>query len=116
MKRVTPTTELISVVLPMPLRPSSASDCPSASASETSLSTTASPYPAVSLSMVRRSAIERLAEIDRLDAGIARDLVGCAVDEQSAVDQHRYAISEGKDELHVVLDQEHCHVGGQRRD
>ena len=43
MKRVTPTIELISVVLPMPLRPSSASDCPSASASETSLSTTASP-------------------------------------------------------------------------
>jgi hypothetical protein len=43
MKRVTPTIELIKVVLPMPLRPSRASDCRSASASETSWSTTASP-------------------------------------------------------------------------
>ncbi len=40
---VTPTIELISVVLPMPLRPSSASAWPSASRSEISASTTASP-------------------------------------------------------------------------
>ena len=43
MWRVTPTIELTSVVLPMPLRPSSASAWPSAILKVTSLSTTASP-------------------------------------------------------------------------
>src|SRR5215470_11939569 len=116
MKRVTPTIELISVVLPMPLRPSKASDCRSASASDTALSTTASPYPAVSRSMARSSGIERLPEIDRLDARIARDLLGRAVDEQGTVDQHRDAVGEREYDVHVVLDQEHRHVGRQRRD
>ena len=40
---VRPSSELISVVLPVPLRPSSASDCPSASVKEMSDSTSASP-------------------------------------------------------------------------
>ena len=42
-RRVTPTIELISVVLPVPLRPSSASTCPSASRSDRPGNTTASP-------------------------------------------------------------------------
>jgi hypothetical protein len=42
-RRVTPMIELISVVLRMPLRPSSASEPPSATLSEMSTSTMASP-------------------------------------------------------------------------
>ena len=42
-RRVTPTIELISVVLPVPLRPNSASTCPSARRSDMFGSTTASP-------------------------------------------------------------------------
>ena len=42
-RRVMPTIELISVVLPVPLRPSSASTWPSASVSDMPGSTTASP-------------------------------------------------------------------------
>ncbi len=65
--------------------------------------------------MARRSGIEGLAEIDRLDARIARHLVGGAVDEQRAVHQHGDAVGEGEDEIHVVLDQQHRHVLRQRR-
>ena len=42
-RRVMPTMELISVVLPVPLRPSSASTCPSGRVSDMLGSTTASP-------------------------------------------------------------------------
>ncbi len=42
-RRVMPTMELISVVLPVPLRPNSASTCPSGSVSDRLGSTTASP-------------------------------------------------------------------------
>ena len=42
------------------------------------------------------SAIEFLAEIDRFDARIACDLVGRALDEQRAVDQHRDAVGEAR--------------------
>src|SRR5262245_34378379 len=94
MKRVTPTIELISVVLPIPLRPSRASDWPSARAGEIPLSTTASPYPALSRSTVNNSGIERLAQIDRLHAGVARNLLRRTVDKQRAINQHGDAIGE----------------------
>src|SRR5689334_10524219 len=111
LRRLTmPTIELISVVLPVPLRPSSASTWPSASASDISGSTTASPYPARRPWMERRSGIGRLAEIDRPHLRIARDLVGRALGEQAAIDQHRDAVGEGEYEVHVVLDQEHRDV------
>jgi hypothetical protein len=42
-RRVMPTMELTSVVLPVPLRPSSASTCPSGRVSDIFASTTASP-------------------------------------------------------------------------
>src|SRR5437764_14301647 len=103
--------ELTSVVLPMPLRPSSASACPCATPSEIRSSTTASPYPAVSASIARRSGIDRLlAEIDRLHARIARDLLRRALDEQFAVDQHRDAVGEREHDVHVVLDEDDGHV------
>src|SRR6266850_641761 len=66
---LTPTIELISVVLPVPLR-------------------------ARKPSMHNRSGIGGLAEIDRLDARIARHLVRWAFDQQRAVDQHRNPVGE----------------------
>src|SRR6476646_8369831 len=111
-RRVMPTIELISVVLPVPLRPSSASTWPSASESDMPDSTTASPYPARRPLMARRSGIDGLAEIDRLDLGIARHLVRRAFDQHGAVDQYRNPVGEGEHQIHVVLDQQYRDVAG----
>src|SRR6516165_5964418 len=113
---VRPSSELMSVVLPVPLRPSSASDCRSAMATLMSVSTTASPYPALRPSTRRRSDMRRLAEIDLLDAGVARDLLRGALDEHRAVDEEGDAASELEHEVHIVLDQQHRYVVRQRRD
>src|ERR1700693_167871 len=96
--------ELISVVLPMPLWPSSASDWPSSSASEMSASTTAWPYPAAKRARPRSSGIEGLAEIDLLHPLIAGDLFGRSLDEQLAIDEHGNAIGEAEHDVHVVRD------------
>src|SRR5215475_115122 len=115
-RRVTPTMELISVVLPVPLRPNSASTCPSGRLSDMLGSTTASPYPARRPSILSRSGIAGLAEIDRLDLRIARDLVGLALDQERAIDQHRNSVGEREHEIHIVLDQKHGDVTRQARD
>src|SRR6478736_2289398 len=115
---VIPTIELISVVLPVPLRPSSASTWPSASVSDMPDSTTASPYPARRLSMARRSGIGGLAEIDRLDLGIPGHLVGRALHQHRAVDEDGDAVGEREHQVHIVLNQQHRDVtrqGGNRR-
>src|SRR6266852_3062122 len=91
---LTPTIELISVVLPVPLRPSSASTWLSARCNDKSGNTTASPYPARKPSMHKRSGIGGLAEIDRLDPWVARHLVRRAFDQQRAVDQNRNPVGE----------------------
>src|ERR1700733_10198444 len=112
-RRVTPTIELISVVFPVPLRPSSASTWLSGSRSDMEGSTTASPYPARSPSMVSKSGIGGLAEIDRPDPGIARHFVRRALDQHRAGDQHRDTVGERKHQVHVVLDQEYRDVARQ---
>src|SRR5271156_6862581 len=56
--------------------------------------------------MLRSSAIEFVAEIDRFDPRIARDLLWCAVEQQPAIDKNRDAIGEREHEVHVMLDQE----------
>src|ERR1700716_1755712 len=109
-RRGTPTIKLISVVLPVPWRPSSASTWLSASRSDMPGNTTASPYPARRPSIARRSGIGGLAEIDRLDPGVARHLFRRAFDQQCAVDQDRYAVGKTKHQIHVVLDQQHCDI------
>src|ERR1700736_547731 len=107
--------ELISVVLPMPLRPSKASALPAGMRNDTPSSTTASPYPAVSASIASTSAIGRLAKIDRLDARIAGDIVRGAFHEQRAVDEDRDAVGEAEHKIHVMLDEQHGDVFGQAR-
>src|SRR5882724_13100032 len=116
-RRVMPTIELISVVLPVPLRPSSASTWPSPSASDMPDSTTASPYPARKPLMARSSDIDGLlAEIDRLDLGIARHLVRRAFDQHGTVDQHRNPVGKGEHQIHIVLDQQYRDVARQGGD
>ncbi len=39
---------------------------------------------------------------------------GVALGQQRAVDQHRHAVGKAEHQVHVVLDQQHRHVGGQR--
>src|SRR4051812_13083925 len=113
-RRVIPTIELISVVLPVPLRPSSASTWPSPSFSDMPDSTTASPYPARKPSMARRSGIDDLlAEIDRLDLGIARHFGRWAFDQHGAVDQHRNPVGKRKYQIHIVFDQQNRDVARQ---
>src|SRR3954452_11535426 len=113
---VMPTIELISVVLPVPLRPSSASTWPSASESDMPESTTASPYPARKPLMARRSGIGRLAEIDRLDLGIARHFFRRAFDQHGAIDQDRNPVGEREYQVHVVLNQQHRDIPRQGAD
>src|SRR5262249_13985997 len=96
---------LINVVLPMPLRPRSASAWPSRRNSEMFDSTTASPEAAQRRSIARSSGIEFLAKIDRFDPRIARHFIRRAVDEQRAIDQHRDALRKREHQIHVVLDQ-----------
>src|ERR1700710_1268493 len=105
-QRVTPTMELISVVLPVPLRPNSASTWLSGNRSDMFGSTTASPYPARRFSMRNRSGIGGLAEIHRLDPRVARHLVRRTFHQQRAVDHHRNAVGEREHQIHVVLDQQ----------
>src|SRR5450756_698215 len=100
-RRVWPMMLLISVVLPVPLRPSTASaDCRWTD-NEMSDNTTASPYPADRCSTRRTSDMgDILAQIDRPDPGVARDIGRGALDEQRPIDQHRNAFGEAEHQIH----------------
>src|SRR5260221_2335518 len=102
-----------SVVLPTPLRPSTASEPRSGTSSATSSRITVSPYPA--RSPCRRSASAmRLAQVHGAHAAIGRDLVGAALDQHLSLHQHRDAIGEAEHQIHVVLDDEDRDIAGQR--
>src|SRR5882672_11206082 len=114
--RVNPNSVTSSVVLPTPLRPSSARLSPSRSVNEMSSSTTEAPYPAVTPSSASRSAMLRLAEIDLLDARIPGDLLRRAFRQHLATDEYGDAFGEAEHEIHVVLDEQHGHIPRQLRD
>src|SRR6188508_1013245 len=114
--RVRPRIVARSVVLPTPLRPRSATLSPSAMASDTSSTTTASPYPALTPSSERRSAMTLVPQVDGLHALVGGDLARRALGEDLAAHQHRDALGEAEHEAHVVLDEEHRHVLRQGRD
>ena len=112
-RRVTPTRLSISVVLPTPLRPSTASASPSPRRTPSERrwrrhsrrrDSTGAAQPCGSRRDRRRARADR------------RDRLGLAFGQQGAVDQHRDALREAEHQVHVVLDQQHRHVGGQGRD
>src|SRR5262245_11405817 len=94
-----------SVVLPTPLRPSTASEPRAPSETSTSSSTTVAPYPARTPASVRPSAMA-LAEVHAMHARVVADLVGRPLAEHLPLHQDRDAAGEAEDEVHVVLDDE----------
>src|SRR5438094_3555346 len=102
-----------SVVLPTPLRPSTASEPRSGTASATSSRMTVSPYPA--LRPARRNASGmRFTQVNIAHAPIASDLVGRAFDQHLPLHQHGDPAREAEHEVHVVLDDQDRDVAGQR--
>src|SRR5215813_6257610 len=92
-----------SVVLPTPLRPSTASEPRSPREKPTSSSTTVAPYPARTPESVSPSAMT-LPEVDPVHARIVADLVGSSLAQHLPLHQHRDATGEAEDQVHVVLD------------
>src|SRR5438445_12918656 len=112
-KVVCPMMVASSVVLPTPLRPSTASEPRSGTSSATSSRITVSPYPA--RSPCRRSASGmRLAQVDVAHAPVGGDLVGPAFDQHLPLHEHRDASREAEHEIHVVLDDQDGDVARQR--
>src|SRR5205823_7185436 len=112
-KVVCPMMVASSVVLPTPLRPSTASEPRSGTSSATSSRITVSPYPA--RKPVRRSAsgMRRLAEVNVAHAPICSNLLGPPLDQDLALHQHGDALREAEHEVHVVLDDQDRDVAGQ---
>src|SRR6185312_17023121 len=109
---VWPMTVASSVDLPTPLRPMIDTVSPTASFSRISSSTTVSPYPArTSSSWSASSGMSvLLPEIDLSHLCIVADLLGRALREHRAGDEHRDLLREAEDDVHVVLDDQHGDV------
>src|SRR5690349_5579875 len=101
-----------SVVLPTPLRPSTASEPRSGSDNPISSMTTVSPYPARTSLSARASAMALLAQVDLVHALVRPDLVGGSLDEHLALHQDGDALREAEHQVHVVLDDEDGDVLG----
>ena len=110
---VSPISVLTSVVLPAPLRPSSASERPSARLRSRPEKTRASPYPALKTSRRAAQPCASVSEIGFAHAGVGGDFGWRAFHQQAAGDQNGNARREAKHQIHVVLDQQDRHVGGQ---
>src|SRR6266540_6391658 len=93
------------VVFPAPLRPSSARLPPAATASETSSTTTASPWPAVTASR-RSSSDMRVSEVELAHARVGGDDRRDAFRDHAASGEHRDPLREAEHERHVVLDEQ----------
>src|SRR5438477_16733 len=100
-----PISAFSSVVLPMPLRPSTTTDSPSFTSRPRSRITSPLPYPTLSLSTVNmRSPFSSIAQIDVDDPLVALDLLHRSLTQQLALMQHRHLVGDGLDEVHIVLD------------
>src|SRR3954466_3824753 len=103
--RVRPINVTSRLVLPTPLRPSSARLSPSFSVNDTSSSTIDSPYPAVTLSNTSNSVMFRLPQINFLDARVRRNLRRRPFGQHLAAYQHRNAVGEAEHQAHIVFDE-----------
>src|SRR5262245_29141202 len=108
-----PMIALSVVVLPAPLRPSMQSTSPAATDSERSRSTCTSPYHA---SMALTWSIRSGPQIGALHGRIGADLGGRALGQDGAVAQHGDASCELHHHVHIVLDQQHGGLAGDRPD
>ena len=99
-----------SVVLPMPLRPSTASAPPSASVKRDIGQHDRLAVAGGQSVDAQELSHAGLAEIDLAHARIGGDLGGRAFDQHRAVHQHGDALGEAEHHVHVVLDQQHGHA------
>src|SRR3981081_3166114 len=109
----------ISVVLPTPLRPSTARLPACATSKVTPSRTTASPEPA------RRSQTARSApdadsgmacsapQINLAHPLVRGDFLRRALDQNAAADHHDDAFCKSKNEVHIVLDEQDSHIPGE---
>src|SRR5262245_25279541 len=102
-QRSRPAMALISVVLPAPLGPITATISPAATSSEASHTAVASPYPTWRL---RASSSIGLPEIDADHARIAHDLARRAERKELALVQDRDPVGELDDRAHQMLDED----------
>src|SRR6185503_279596 len=110
--RSQPMTEFMHVVLPAPLRPSSATTLPACNWNETACSTWLSPYSASTASSTRAS----VAKIHLARLRVGHHLRARALDDHAAVVQHGDAVGEVERGVHVVLDHHHRGVARNRGD
>src|SRR5262249_17461380 len=109
---ITPISDFISVDLPMPLRPTTATISPGWTARSMPCSTSLWPEAALRLrtsSMVFSVArpVCLVAEIDFFHLGIGLHRRHVAFGQHLALVQHGDAVGDALDELHVVLDHDH---------
>src|SRR5215210_92681 len=102
-----PMIERSVVVLPAPLRPMTQTTSPAATVSDTPCRMWLRPYQALR-SRTSSIALNRLAEIDAPHLLVRADVVGSALGEEPSVMQHQDAVRDAHDELHAVLDEDHC--------
>src|SRR4051812_41964041 len=103
----TPMIERSVVVLPAPLRPSSATTSPCSTRIDRSNSTWESPYSVLILSTSSRLMRVQPSQIGVLHSRIAPDLVGGAIRQQPALIEHGDALGEFEDGVEIVLDDDH---------
>src|SRR5579859_1984940 len=102
-----PSKARIRVVLPMPLRPSNPTVSPGAMSRSTPCSTWLEPYHAFTSRARRKAdgALMRASEVRVLHVAVVAHRGRDAARDDRAVDEHRDAIGDAEDGIHVVLDQ-----------
>src|SRR5688500_14549486 len=106
--RVRPMMERTVVVLPMPLRPRRVTASPSPMLSERSKSTWLAPYAVSRFSTLSSNLVS---QVGAPDLGIGADLPRRSGGDHAAVDHHGDAVGEAEHRVHVVLHQQHGHLG-----
>src|ERR1700719_3237331 len=109
----------MSVVLPTPLRPSTARLPARASSKVMPSSTTASPYPArrsqtaKSVSDPDSGTACSAPEINLAHPLVRGDFLRRALDQNAAADHHDDTFCKSKNEVHIVLDEQDSHILGE---
>src|ERR1700712_2098860 len=101
-----PMSDFISVVFPMPLRPTTTTISAGATLKLSPCSTSLCPYPACR-SITFSTGCASVTKIDLHDLRVGFDVVDRALGDDAALMQHRNLVSNVADEIHVVLDHQH---------
>src|SRR6266852_1522167 len=115
-----PMIAFIVVVLPAPLRPSRVTTSPTMTSKVTPCSTCDSPYHACSPLTDSNGAVSGLSmadpEIGFAHQRVGRDRLVIALGQHPPAGEHGDAVGEVGDHAEIVLDHQHCALGGDRFD